>query len=81
LVAPKPVPRLTTEISVGAVVLVFVMVRFLDELPLFEPSIVTKLQPFSLKMLLLLDEPLTVVVWPLAGLIVTVSSRSSQSWR
>src|SRR5205085_8942733 len=45
-VAPAPVPRLTSEIPVGAVVLVFVIVRSRDDDPLLEPSTITQLAPF-----------------------------------
>src|SRR4051794_37899520 len=50
---------------------VFVIVKLRDEVPLFEPSIVTKSDPLSTISALAL-EPVMVTVLPLAGLIVTV---------
>ena len=38
LVAPKPVPKLTSEMAVGEVILVFEIVRFWLLLPLLLPS-------------------------------------------
>ena len=62
LAAPWEAVALAIQTTPDVVpVFVFAMVRFLDDVPLFDPSIVTKLQPFSLK-ILVLEEPLTDVV-------------------
>ena len=71
-IAPAPAPKLTNDIAVGAVVPVFVMVRFLEVVPLLDPSMVIKSPPFILISAPDANEPLIVAVTPVAGLIVNV---------
>src|SRR5436189_2808926 len=66
------VDGVTTEMPVGAVVFELVMVRFRDDDPLFDPSIVTKVAPLILINAPLATLPEMVALTPLAGLMVTV---------
>ena len=72
LVAPNPAPKLIKDITEGAVVAVFVMVRFLDEVPLLEPSIITLSAPFNT--ITAPDETAALIVGVVAaaGLMVSV---------
>jgi hypothetical protein len=52
-------------------VFVLVMLRFREDVPLFEPSMVKNFVPLSLKMLVV-EDPLIVALTPVPGLIVIV---------
>src|SRR4051794_6597999 len=64
------VPIDPSATTLGDVALVFSIVRLRSVPPLFEPSIVTKLAPFSLMIEPLALAPVRVAVTPAAGLIV-----------
>src|SRR5258705_3565006 len=66
------VPTAPIHTTVGAVTLVFVMVRILLLLPLFEPSIITLLEHILINPLLA-NVPVKVDVVSAAGLIVSVN--------
>src|SRR5262249_4197309 len=71
LVAPSA-PAVCIQTTAELVlVLVFVIVRSRDDVPLFEPSTLTKSAPLSTINALVL-EPVIVTVLPAAGLIVIV---------
>ena len=65
------VPVLPNKTTIGEVALVLVMVRFLLEVPLLEPSIVTLLLNTRINAALA-REPVKVELTPLLGLISNV---------
>ena len=73
MVAPAPVPKLTIDIAVGAVVAVLVIVKLLSVPPLLLPSIITLSAPFNLIKAPLETLPANAAVTLVAGLMVSVN--------